>query len=35
MPQTPFGGIGISGFGKESGRARIDAILRHKTVTIG
>jgi aldehyde dehydrogenase (NAD+) len=35
MPQTPFGGIGISGFGKEGGRAGIDAFLRYKTVTIG
>jgi aldehyde dehydrogenase (NAD+) len=34
MPQTPFGGIGISGFGKEGGRAGIDAFLRYKTVTI-
>jgi aldehyde dehydrogenase (NAD+) len=33
-PQTPFGGIGISGFGKEGGRAGIDAFLRYKTVTI-
>jgi aldehyde dehydrogenase (NAD+) len=34
MPHTPFGGIGISGFGKEGGRAGIDAFLRYKTVTI-
>jgi aldehyde dehydrogenase (NAD+) len=34
MPQTPFGGVGISGFGKEGGRAGIDAFLRYKTVTI-
>lgn len=34
MPHTPFGGIGISGFGKEGGRAGIDAYLRYKTVTI-
>lgn len=33
-PHTPFGGIGISGFGKEGGRAGIDAYLRYKTVTI-
>lgn len=34
MPQTPFGGVGISGFGKEGGRAGIDAFLRYKTVII-
>jgi len=33
-PHTPFGGIGISGFGKEGGRAGIDEYLRYKTVTI-
>lgn len=33
-PHTPFGGIGISGFGKEGGRAGIDEFLRYKTVTI-
>lgn len=33
-PHTPFGGVGISGFGKEGGRAGIDAFLRYKTVTI-
>lgn len=33
-PHTPFGGIGISGFGKEGGRAGIDAFLRYKTVSI-
>jgi betaine-aldehyde dehydrogenase/5-carboxymethyl-2-hydroxymuconic-semialdehyde dehydrogenase len=31
---APFGGIGISGFGKEGGRAGIEAFLRYKTVTI-
>lgn len=31
---TPFGGIGISGFGKEGGRAGIDEFLHYKTVTI-
>lgn len=33
-PHTPFGGIGISGFGKEGGRAGIDEFLRYKTVAI-
>jgi aldehyde dehydrogenase (NAD+) len=31
---TPFGGVGISGFGKEGGRAGIDAYLHYKTVSI-
>ena len=31
---TPFGGIGISGFGKEGGRAGLDEFLRYKTVAI-
>jgi aldehyde dehydrogenase (NAD+) len=34
-PHTPFGGIGISGFGKEGGRAGIDEFVHYKTVTIG
>jgi len=34
-PFTPFGGIGISGFGKEGGKAGIDEFLHMKTVTIG
>ncbi|WP_268796075.1 aldehyde dehydrogenase family protein [Sphingopyxis sp. 113P3] len=34
-PHTPFGGVGISGFGKEGGRAGIDEFLHYKTVTIG
>jgi len=33
-PYTPFGGLGVSGFGKEGGRAGIDEFLRYKTVTI-
>ena len=33
-PYTPFGGVGISGFGKEGGRAGIDEYLRYKTVSI-
>ena len=31
---TPFGGIGISGFGKEGGKAGIDEFLHYKTVAI-
>lgn len=34
-PHTPFGGIGISGFGKEGGKAGIEEFLHMKTVTIG
>jgi aldehyde dehydrogenase (NAD+) len=34
-PYTPFGGIGISGFGKEGGKAGIEEFLHYKTVTIG
>jgi aldehyde dehydrogenase (NAD+) len=34
-PYTPFGGVGISGFGKEGGRAGIDEFVHYKTVTIG
>lgn len=30
----PFGGIGISGFGKEGGRAGIEEFVHYKTVTI-
>ncbi|MET0369944.1 MAG: aldehyde dehydrogenase family protein [Sphingobium sp.] len=33
-PYTPFGGLGISGYGKEGGRAGIDEFLRYKTVAI-
>jgi aldehyde dehydrogenase (NAD+) len=31
----PFGGLGLSGFGREGGRAGIDEFLRPKTVQIG
>jgi aldehyde dehydrogenase (NAD+) len=34
-PHTPFGGVGISGFGKEGGKAGIDEFIHYKTVTIG
>lgn len=33
-PHTPFGGVGISGFGKEGGRAGLDEFLHYKTVAI-
>lgn len=33
-PHTPFGGLGLSGFGKEGGQAGIDEFLRYKTVSI-
>jgi len=35
VPNTPFGGLGISGFGREGGRAGIDEFLQPKTVQIG
>ena len=34
-PNTPFGGHGDSGFGREGGRAGIDEFIRQKTVAIG
>ena len=34
MPHRPFGGLGLSGYGKEGGRAGIDAFLHYKTVAI-
>ena len=34
LPHTPFGGLGVSGYGKEGGRAGIDEFLRYKTVSI-
>ena len=33
-PHTPFGGVGISGYGKEGGRAGIDEYLRYKTISL-
>lgn len=32
---VPFGGLGISGYGKEGGRAGIEEFLRNKSVIIG
>jgi aldehyde dehydrogenase (NAD+) len=34
-PNTPYGGLGLSGFGREGGRPGIEEFLRHKTVAIG
>jgi aldehyde dehydrogenase (NAD+) len=34
LPHTPFGGLGVSGYGKEGGRAGIDEFLRYKTVSV-
>jgi aldehyde dehydrogenase (NAD+) len=34
-PNTPYGGLGLSGFGREGGRAGIDEFLRPKTIAIG
>jgi aldehyde dehydrogenase (NAD+) len=34
-PSTPFGGLGLSGFGREGGRQGIDEFLRPKTIQIG
>ncbi len=34
-PATPFGGIGLSGFGREGGRQGIEEFLRSKTVQFG
>jgi aldehyde dehydrogenase (NAD+) len=33
-PRAPFGGYGISGFGKEGGRAGLEEFLRSKTIFI-
>lgn len=33
-PTFPFGGIGISGFGREGGREGLDEFLRSKTLGI-
>jgi len=32
---APFGGLGLSGYGKEGGRAGIDEFLHLKTVLVG
>ncbi len=34
-PDTPFGGLGLSGYGREGGKAGIDEFIRPKTVAIG
>jgi aldehyde dehydrogenase (NAD+) len=35
QPHSPFGGLGLSGYGKEGGRGGIDEYLRYKTVSLG
>jgi len=35
IPQVPFGGVGISGYGKEGGRDGLNEFLRSKTIYIG
>ncbi|MET8878720.1 aldehyde dehydrogenase family protein [Nocardia sp. NPDC004604] len=34
VPHTPYGGLGISGFGKQGARTGLDEFLRYKTVSI-
>ncbi|GAA4753008.1 aldehyde dehydrogenase family protein [Nocardioides endophyticus] len=34
-PHMPYGGQGVSGYGKEGGRAGLDEYLRYKTVIVG
>jgi aldehyde dehydrogenase (NAD+) len=34
-PYTPFGGLGVSGYGKEGARAGIEEFVRYKTVSVG
>ena len=34
-PGVPFGGDGLSGYGREGGRQGIDEFIRPKTVAIG
>jgi aldehyde dehydrogenase (NAD+) len=34
IPQVPFGGVGISGYGKEGGRDGLNEFLRSKTIYI-
>jgi aldehyde dehydrogenase (NAD+) len=35
QPNTPFGGVGLSGYGKEGGRAGLDEFVRAKTIALG
>ncbi len=35
LPTTPFGGMGISGFGREGGKLGLEEFLQPKTVQIG
>lgn len=34
LPTTPFGGMGISGFGREGGKLGLEEFLQPKTVQI-
>ena len=34
-PNTPFGGHGLSGYGREGGRQGIEEFIRYKTVALG
>lgn len=34
-PDTPFGGIGLSGYGREGGRVGAEEFIRWKTVSVG
>ena len=35
VPYTPYGGTGLSGFGRQGARAGIDEFVRYKTVSLG
>jgi aldehyde dehydrogenase (NAD+) len=34
LAASPFGGVGLSGFGREGGRAGLDEFIRHKAVAM-
>jgi aldehyde dehydrogenase (NAD+) len=34
-PNTPYGGLGLSGMGREGGRHGVEEFLRPKTIAIG